>query len=418
MFVDVPVEKSAERVSSRYRSQQEKYRAGTDPLGGRYIPEYVITDGESEPGVSRSRTAFDSLRPVFDRWERYDGQQGKATLTEKSGPEGTPGGGIASVEDLMRQQAQRSASSRSTSAPAGPAQAQAATAASLEKSMASGQVSSRLSPQQGASSEVRFVTYGDGSRWVMKDTTPRLNSAEELSAMVSSVVGAGAPGIVTKGDMLYHPYVEGKPGNDLSKAEQEAAYASPAGKKIGLLDLIAGISDRGPDNWISSPGGVPIPNDQGSTFSDMHWTVQQIAREDPFVRSLISAPGTFSREELGRVRTEVAALKPEAASRGHQEQFTQALARLDDYIGNTEALARAAEQGGNRPAVARSPAFEDAEEFATAILPETAAAFAQARQAPTDAAARSALEEAAAALDGASGFAASAAARAVRNLLR
>ena len=417
MFVDIPVETSAQRVLRRYRSQLEKYRAGTSPLGGRYIPEHVIMDGESAnracpvPG-----TAFDSLRSQFSRWELYDGKEAVPRLAEKSGPAQPPGGGIASVEELMRQQGAKAAS-RLPSA-AGPARDQAAAASGLEKSMASGQVSSNLSPQQGATSEVRFVTYGDGSRWVMKDTTPRLNSAEELSAMVSSVVGAGAPGIVIKGDMLYHPYVEGKPGNALSKAEQEAAYASPAGRKIGLLDIITGIADRGEGNWISTSGGAPVPIDQGSTFSDMHWSVEKIARRDPFARSLISAPGTFSPEELSRIRDQVAALQPEAASRSHQEQFTQALARLDDYIGNTEALARAAEQGGNRPAVVSSPEFEEAAEFATAIMPGTAAMLDQARQAPDAAAARAALEEVAVMLDGASGFAARAAASAVRKLLK
>jgi len=100
VFVDVPVEKSAQRVLKRYRGQLEKYRAGTDPLGGRYVPESVIMAGEHEPGVSKARLTFDRLRPQFSRWELYSGKEGKATLTEKSGPPKPPG--IMSVEDLVK----------------------------------------------------------------------------------------------------------------------------------------------------------------------------------------------------------------------------------------------------------------------------------------------------------------------------
>jgi predicted ABC-type ATPase len=101
VFVDVPVEKSAQRVSKRYRSLLEKYREGTNPLGGRYVPESVIMAGEHEPGVSKARHTFDRLRSQFDRWELYDGSTpGKATLKEKSGAPASPG--IPSVEDLIK----------------------------------------------------------------------------------------------------------------------------------------------------------------------------------------------------------------------------------------------------------------------------------------------------------------------------
>lgn len=102
VFVDVPVEKSVERVAKRYRQGLEAYRQGKDKLGGRYVPAYAVRSGEGEPGQpSRARATFDSLLPRFDRWELYDGTKGKATLAAEGGRGRSPGG-ITSVEELVR----------------------------------------------------------------------------------------------------------------------------------------------------------------------------------------------------------------------------------------------------------------------------------------------------------------------------
>ncbi len=97
MFVDVPVERSADRVMSRYRRGLEAYRKGSDPLGGRFVPRHVVLAGEARPGVSRARETFEKLKPEFDSWERYDG--GRATTpAERSST--TRDQGIPSVESL------------------------------------------------------------------------------------------------------------------------------------------------------------------------------------------------------------------------------------------------------------------------------------------------------------------------------
>lgn len=101
VFVDVPVEKSAQRVENRYRKGLESYRQGKNPLGGRYIPRAIVLRGEDTPGISRARTTFDRLRPEFTSWELYDGTEGLATLRERSAP-ATLGGGIQSAEQLRR----------------------------------------------------------------------------------------------------------------------------------------------------------------------------------------------------------------------------------------------------------------------------------------------------------------------------
>ena len=60
VFVDVPVEKSADRVETRYRKGVEKYREGKG-MGGRFIPRSVVLAGEAAPGVSRASVTFGQL---------------------------------------------------------------------------------------------------------------------------------------------------------------------------------------------------------------------------------------------------------------------------------------------------------------------------------------------------------------------
>ena len=101
VFVDVPVEKSADRVVSRYRRGLEQYRQGKDPMGGRYVPRYVILRGEDKPGISRARETFEKLKPEFASWELHDGREGKAQLVARGGQRQR---GVPSVEELRRSQ--------------------------------------------------------------------------------------------------------------------------------------------------------------------------------------------------------------------------------------------------------------------------------------------------------------------------
>jgi predicted kinase len=98
MFLDIPVEKSADRVMSRYRRGLEAYRKGSDPLGGRFVPRHVVLAGEATPGVSRARETFEKLKPEFASWEQYDGSGGLGKLVVLSAA--TRGQGIPSVESL------------------------------------------------------------------------------------------------------------------------------------------------------------------------------------------------------------------------------------------------------------------------------------------------------------------------------
>lgn len=102
-FVDIPVEKSAERVVRRYRKGLESYRKGTNPLGSRYVPKSVVLAGEAEPGVSRARNTFEALKPELTYWERYDGTKGLPQLAEKSSPQRPPVGSTIPSAEALRQ---------------------------------------------------------------------------------------------------------------------------------------------------------------------------------------------------------------------------------------------------------------------------------------------------------------------------
>jgi predicted ABC-type ATPase len=102
VFVDSPVERSVRRAQSRHRQGLEAYRAGTDPLGGRYVPPDLIRSQEAEPGVTRNRQNFEQLKSRFGHWQLWDNSGTKPKLEQQSRT--APDEGIPSVEALLKQQ--------------------------------------------------------------------------------------------------------------------------------------------------------------------------------------------------------------------------------------------------------------------------------------------------------------------------
>jgi predicted kinase len=71
IFVDIPVELSADRADARHRSGEDDYRAGVG-LGGRYIrPEVIFAQSDATWG-SQNRRTFEELKPKFNQWTLYD----------------------------------------------------------------------------------------------------------------------------------------------------------------------------------------------------------------------------------------------------------------------------------------------------------------------------------------------------------
>ena len=71
IFVQIPVELSLHRASTRYREGQDSYWLG-EGLGGRLIPEEVIRSQFDPVWGSVNRRNFETLKPRFDAWSVYD----------------------------------------------------------------------------------------------------------------------------------------------------------------------------------------------------------------------------------------------------------------------------------------------------------------------------------------------------------
>lgn len=83
IFVDIPVETSVARVSSRHREGQDDYRAGNGP-GGRFVPGEVTRVQADPEWGSRNRKTFEEVRHHFDSWCRFD-NSGSAPVLVESG---------------------------------------------------------------------------------------------------------------------------------------------------------------------------------------------------------------------------------------------------------------------------------------------------------------------------------------------
>lgn len=71
VFVDIPVDVSAERALARHRRGMEQQAAG-EGSGGRYVPPSLIRAMASDTSSSANRDTFDTLKPSFDSWIVYD----------------------------------------------------------------------------------------------------------------------------------------------------------------------------------------------------------------------------------------------------------------------------------------------------------------------------------------------------------
>jgi predicted ABC-type ATPase len=123
VFVDSPVERSVQRALRRYKQGLEAYRAGTSPLGGRYVPPDMIRSQELSPGHTRNRQNFEALKSRFADWQLWDNNGTAPRLAQKSAPAAQHG--IPSVEALLRTMYTGSTEPQVRAAELGPARAAA-----------------------------------------------------------------------------------------------------------------------------------------------------------------------------------------------------------------------------------------------------------------------------------------------------
>jgi predicted kinase len=90
IFVHIPVEVSVARADARHRYGEDRYRAG-EGLGGRYVPEEVITSQADEQWGSKNRRTFEDLKHHFDDWTMFDnGVNGRDPLPIATGARDNP----------------------------------------------------------------------------------------------------------------------------------------------------------------------------------------------------------------------------------------------------------------------------------------------------------------------------------------
>lgn len=95
VFVDVPVETSVERTTTRHREGADRHRSG-EGFGGRFIPAAIIARQARKGGGSYNRKNFESLQGSLDGWTVYDNSgnspvevatgKGAGTKSTASGP--------------------------------------------------------------------------------------------------------------------------------------------------------------------------------------------------------------------------------------------------------------------------------------------------------------------------------------------
>jgi hypothetical protein len=171
--------------------------------------------------------------------------------------------------------------------------------ADLKRAEASGRVSSARTAQ-GSIAKTHVVQYKNGTKFIDKTgKTIKDTEREELAAKVSEIIGAGAPAVIRDAKnprQLYQPFVEGKLPVDLwnsvaknrtdknnrgrkmsvwqtpegiaLKSRLRSMMTSTAGKRVGLLDLLTGNTDRNDANWVIAEGDKPVPIDHGKSWVD------------------------------------------------------------------------------------------------------------------------------------------------------
>jgi len=175
---------------------------------------------------------------------------------------------------------------------------------------------------------VGIVTLPGGVRVVHKVYLPGnedMTDADELSYYVSQVVGAGAPAVARpvggKTGEIIMDFVPGdvagenKGGADAYDLEHD----DPQGRQIGILDYLISNPDRHAFNWMITPGGKPVPIDMSGAFAGDRGT------NSPFWHN-----ERVDQAEYDELVEGLTAIKPEFDRMGHQDWYTQMMARLSD----------------------------------------------------------------------------------------
>jgi hypothetical protein len=151
-------------------------------------------------------------------------------------------------------------------------------------------VAERHTLAAGEVGEVERIVLDDGTEvffkqntdWDDDRTAEVATDAEQLAAQLGGVLGAPVPRVYRTGaDTMYTDWAQGRssiefwtnpmaarmdrpPDNDVVRGLVE----SPAGRRLGLMDVLTHNTDRHPGNWLVGDGGQITGIDHGMAWMD------------------------------------------------------------------------------------------------------------------------------------------------------
>lgn len=219
----------------------------------------------------------------------------------------------------------------------------------IQKAMAPGSNDGRVSwPEQGNQGSTAMVELPDGTRYISKTQSQRMNDRDELSYYVSQAIGSSAPAVarvpgnerdivedvVPGKTALSYAEEETQEGGDWAGYEPddvEAEITAGDSGNIGLLDYLISNSDRHDMNWMVDKDGNARPIDQGSAQFDASGT------DSPFWAGMEEY---WDQQTIDGYREELRKIQPEFIRLGHPDWYTNMMYALQQLTGKDMSTGR------------------------------------------------------------------------------
>ena len=176
----------------------------------------------------------------------------------------------------------------------------------------------------GVQSDTHIITYKNGAKFVSKDFSndplppPVIElgvNKEVMTSKISDMIGAGAVPIVKTGPAtLSEPVIDGHPLVSEKNPDMTKIVRSPRGRKIGLLDILTGQSDRHNGNIMINKAGEPVPIDHNDAWGLVN-EKGTLTTNSPFgaalERDIAAGKSPFSVADLDKLEAQIKAAKAE-----------------------------------------------------------------------------------------------------------
>jgi hypothetical protein len=251
-----------------------------------------------------------------------------------------------------------------------PVPAPTAKVSRLDEAVRSG-VKSRKPLSSGGTGEVELVTFNDGTLAIHKTShapddanAKREVDAAQLAASVAAAVGVSTPAIHRINDReIYMDYLNSPTAYDDPRMDATTIAEladSPAGRRLGLFDLLIDYDDRdNRENWALHDGALTaLDHDTAwEAGRDPKKPPQEKWAQSPFTAHFAAGKkwksNDLSPAEIEDVRARLDGLGPEFARLGHQDWLAFAQARLDAIAAHASgAVTASVEAGGSMMASA------------------------------------------------------------------